>query len=389
MFASCLAPSTGTGDGGDPGSEEPPPAPSDVRIAYDTVAGTVRISWSPVGAEDLEGYLVYRSAAGSDEPSRINASPVRDTFYVDDVERLSDTSDLHLTYRVKAQNRDAVASRDYSDPVSVGTLVPLRARITIPDTVAAGDTIHATGFARSGIPLTFLDVSVRIRAGAGAAPGFQVTFTPPPAGSKRWDMGSDARLRIATGPADSDVECSLRYEIRAGGRILVDSMPFVLRAVGAEERTVSAGAQANAALGSSIDIDPFRSHFIVPAQAIAGEIDLILAFSTSLNAMAIYSPHAAKNGVGAAGGFSFMQDMNPVNATEIRTTVVRYEDVRTRAQVDSLWNAGKPVAEGRLPISTGMAFLAKSNQGRIVLLQASGLTESSSGKADFRGKAGF
>lgn len=124
-------------------------------------------------------------------------------------------------------------------------------------------------------------------------------------------MESEARLRIATGLADSDVECSLHYEVRAGGRILIDSMPFVLKAVGAEERTVGAGAQANSTLGSSIDLDQFQSHFLSQALSMAGEIDLVFAFSVPIDALAIYSPHAAKNGVGGKAGFQIRGDSRP------------------------------------------------------------------------------
>ena len=368
----------------------PPPPPENLRAWYDTVSGAVRLAWSPVGVSDLDGYWVYRNASSAADPQRINPDLIRDTTYVDSAHRVSDSADLNLIYRVKAQDENADISTVHSQPVTVATLAPLRTNLVFPDFILAGDTIAVQGFARSGVALTSLDVSIwRGNTEVSTGGGFTISSSPLPGGRKQWDYAADARLEIITAGDVAGGEYVLRVVARAGGRVSADSSVFEVGDGMVSERSLVAGAQSNATSGAFIDLDDFRAHTLAPAMAIAADIDLVFAYSTSIISAAIYSPYAAKNGVWTTAGFDFVQGLEPANRTEMRLTNADFASIRTQSQIDSLWSSGADVADGRLPLDSGTVFLAKSDKGLIVLIQAEDVFESATGKAGFRGKAKF
>lgn len=155
-------------------------------------------------------------------------------------------------------------------------------------------------------------------------------------------------------------------------------------------KTVTAGAEQNADFGSAIDLDSFVSYKITPAKAIAADIDLIFAYSGSAASSAIYSPDSAKGGIGGSAGFNFLSDFAPANGTQLKTvTGVTISSITTKAQVDSLWTAGTAVANGRVLLSAGTTFLAKSNLNLVVLVKVDSVTTGATGKASFSGVAKF
>jgi hypothetical protein len=152
-----------------------------------------------------------------------------------------------------------------------------------------------------------------------------------------------------------------------------------------------AGAQSNANYGSSIDLDDFEAHTITEAKTMTGAIDLIFAYSTALagGSSAIYSPDSAKYGINGSSGFDFMQDFNNPNHTVIKSVIVNAATITTKAKLDSLWDVGSPVLNGRLTVATGSTFLARSNQDRIVLVHVTGLTTGANGTANMKGYAKY
>jgi hypothetical protein len=157
-------------------------------------------------------------------------------------------------------------------------------------------------------------------------------------------------------------------------------------------RNLTAGAQANATYGSSIDLDNFQAYTVTVAKTMTEKIDIIFANSTSSgSSLAVYSPHAAKNGVDGSNGFDFMQTgWTTANTTSMKTVAVSNINlITTKAQVDSLWNAGADIPSGKLNVSTGTSFLAQSNEGLVVLVKVTGVTTGNDGTAQMTGVAKF
>jgi hypothetical protein len=162
-------------------------------------------------------------------------------------------------------------------------------------------------------------------------------------------------------------------------------------AVALTTRELTTGAQSNANYGSSIDLDGFVAHTITQAKTMTAEIDLIFAYSTALagGSSAVYSPDSAKYGINGSAGFDFMADFNNPNHTVIKSVIVVASTIDTKAKLDSLWDVGSPVLNGRLTVATGSTFLARSNQDRIVLVHVTSLTTGANGQAALKGYAKF
>ena len=150
---------------------------------------------------------------------------------------------------------------------------------------------------------------------------------------------------------------------------------------------VSLGAQ-NATPGSSLDIDTWTVHAMTSAKANSTKIDLIFAYSTvGTGQAAIYSPNVAVNGLNGSGGFDFLAGFANPNTTEIKTTTATYAAVTNRRELDSVWTAGTAVASGKLEITTSTVFLAKSELGKVAILQTSNLVTGANGTVSLAAKA--
>ena len=150
---------------------------------------------------------------------------------------------------------------------------------------------------------------------------------------------------------------------------------------------VKLGAQ-EATPGSSLDIDTWMVYTKTPAKENSTKIDLIFAYSTvGTGQAAIYSPNVAVNGLNGTGGFDFLAGFNNPNTTEIKTTSATYANVMNRRQLDSVWNAGTALSAGKLEITTSTVFLAKSNLGKVAIIQTSNLVTGANGTVSLAAKA--
>jgi hypothetical protein len=157
-------------------------------------------------------------------------------------------------------------------------------------------------------------------------------------------------------------------------------------------RNLTAGAQANATKGSSIDLDNFQAYTVTVAKTMTEKIDIIFANSTSGgSSLAVYSPHAAKNGVDGSDGFDFMQTgWATANTTSMKTVAVsNISLITTKGQIDSLWSAGSAIPSGKLNVGVGTSFMAESNEGLRVLVKVTDVTTGNDGTAEMTGVAKF
>jgi hypothetical protein len=153
------------------------------------------------------------------------------------------------------------------------------------------------------------------------------------------------------------------------------------------EAAVQLGAH-NATPGSSLDIDTWMVYTMTPAKANSTKIDLIFAYSTvGTGQAAIYSPNIAVNGTNGSNGFDFLAGFTNPNTTEIKTTSSTYAAVTNRRELDAAWTAGTAVTSGKLEITTNPVFLAKSNLGKVAIIQTSSLVTGENGTVSLAAKA--
>lgn len=150
--------------------------------------------------------------------------------------------------------------------------------------------------------------------------------------------------------------------------------------------TTTLGAQTNAS-GSSLDLDNWTVYQIDDAVDVSTKIDLIFAYSTATSSSAIYSPNIAVNGTNGSNGFDFLEDFDNPRTTEIRKTSVTYASVNSKAKLDAAWAGGTAEADGKLDITDNTVFLAKSDMGKIVLLEVSDVVTGANGKVSLSAKA--
>ena len=162
-------------------------------------------------------------------------------------------------------------------------------------------------------------------------------------------------------------------------------------------KLVTVGAQENADFGSALDADNMVAYKIADAKSRVADIDLIYAVSTSGGGVvtnpAIYSPDSAKGGINGSAGFTFLSDFNNPRHTDIKAftmTEAGFNAINTKDKLDSLWLTTSLDADGRIPLAAEGIFMAKSNQGKLVLIRVLSFTGTgTSNSASFKAQAKF
>lgn len=128
----------------------PPPPPSALMVAYDTLTGKATLRWHKVKVDDLAGYVIYRDLPSATVPTRLGSTLVKDSVYVDALyTAVLDPSDKEYTYRLKSQDATAVLSSEFSKPVTVKAASPTKVRTTFAwktsgakgDSASIGDSV--------------------------------------------------------------------------------------------------------------------------------------------------------------------------------------------------------------------------------------------------------
>jgi uncharacterized protein (TIGR02145 family) len=108
------------------------------------------ISWNPVSAPNLAGYIVYRNEPSTSLPQPLTKSFITNTVYIDTVfNNISDTNNLIYTYRIKTQDRDANLSTVFSSSITLDAPSPNIVRTyffwsyvnSLGDTIGINDSV--------------------------------------------------------------------------------------------------------------------------------------------------------------------------------------------------------------------------------------------------------
>ncbi|MDB5103055.1 MAG: hypothetical protein JWP91_744 [Fibrobacteres bacterium] len=153
-------------------------------------------------------------------------------------------------------------------------------------------------------------------------------------------------------------------------------------------KSVTVGAQANNTLGSFIDLDTYSVLKQSAAEAASATVDIVFAFSGSASSSAVYSPDSAKGGIAGGPGLDIAKNLTTVNHTELKTVdAAKFDAAATVEDLNALYAAGTVAANGRLLVSKGFAFGAKTAGGKIVGLKITDVTTSATGEATIQAKA--
>ena len=229
----------------------------------------------------------------------------------------------------------------------------------------------------------------------GSTATFTVTATGTGALTYQW-MKDGTNIAGATtstytftaGNSDDGAEYKVKVTDSKGS---TTSQGAFLRIKVKTEAVITLGAQSNNVFASSLDLDTWTTYTAANAPGQSSNIDLVFAYSTAQDSSAIYSPKAAKDGVGGSSGFDFMQSWTTTNNTEFKAvsmTDVSFGNVNTASEIKSLFDgATAPTPAGRVFVKNGTVIVAKSNSGLYVLIRVTSVVQSAAGTASLTGKA--
>lgn len=127
--------------------------------------------------------------------------------------------------------------------------------------------------------------------------------------------------------------------------------------------SLSAGAQSNPTLGSSIDLDAPKVMLSSAARAAAASVDLVYANSFADDADMLWSPNTAKDNV------DFMTGWSVYNTTQFhKVSGTTFAAVTTAEELAALWKPASAVTTS-LAVVAGDLVIARSNAGKLVLIQ--------------------
>ncbi len=142
--------------------------------------------------------------------------------------------------------------------------------------------------------------------------------------------------------------------------------------------TLNIGANENAALGSSIDLDVPVVMLAANAKTNAAYIDLVYANSFATNSDKLGSPDWAKDNV------SFVTGWSTYNATKFyKLTGTTFESVTTVDQLKALWLDSKATASS-IDVVANDVIIAKTEKGAIVLIKIISQVAGATGKIDIK-----
>jgi hypothetical protein len=153
----------------------------------------------------------------------------------------------------------------------------------------------------------------------------------------------------------------------------VPELPAVLT-----ETSLSVGADQNATLGSSIDLDVPAVLLSTAARNSAAQVDLVYAHSSAFDSDKLGSPLWAKDNV------TFVTGWAVYNETKFyKPAGTSYESVTTTDQLKNLWDVSKATASS-IDVVANDVIIAKTDVGTIVLIKIVTQTPGAAGRIDIK-----
>lgn len=146
------------------------------------------------------------------------------------------------------------------------------------------------------------------------------------------------------------------------------------------EGTFTLGAHDHATVGSSVDLDNGQVMLAAAARAANSGVDIVYTYSSKVSSPVLMTPVYAKN---ESGITAFANWVNP-NDTKFHKVSADYDDITTKEEIESLFDASKVVSDGRLQVSAGDVVVVKTDEGAYVLVEIVTVSSNASGTANFK-----
>jgi hypothetical protein len=245
---------------------------------------------------------------------------------------------------------------------------------------AAGEVV---GEIESDGELSAVTMKVLDASDNDVSANFTVNFTSAYVGEKKVKLKDDMSTTVAAKTGVAAGTYKLQITATAGTIEQVTSKTFPVTGGGTPVDTgsVIAGANSNATYGSSIDLDQPKAMLTAEANQNVSKIDICYAFSGTENVEKLFSPHHAK-----ASNYNFAAAWANPNQTKFYKTTLnatQYAAITTKEQVTQQWT--EPSAVGTsVACAQGDVFIAKTEQGAIVLMLISAQTAGASGTINMK-----
>lgn len=245
---------------------------------------------------------------------------------------------------------------------------------------AAGEVV---GEIESDAELTAVTMKVLDSADNDVSTNFTVSFTSAYVGEKKVKLKDDMSTTITAKAGTAGGTYKLQITATAGSIEGIQSKTFTVTGGGTPvtTATIQAGANSNATIGSSIDLDEPKVMLTAEANQNVSKIDICYAYSGTDAVEKLFSPHHAK-----LSGYTFASawaNPNQIKFYKTTLTPAQYNAITTKEQLALQWT-DPGIAGTSIACAKDDVFIALTEQGAIVLMLITAQTAGAAGTIDMK-----
>jgi|WetSurMetagenome_2_1015567.scaffolds.fasta_scaffold70055_1 hypothetical protein len=254
---------------------------------------------------------------------------------------------------------------------------------SIGPVAAGGDAAIVEGTIEADSIITDVDMTVLNSSDGDFESSFTLNWTKGYSGKEKADLKGDMNTTVAAKPGTPAGTYKLKITASSGGITNSSTKEFTVTSVGTPVTvaTVEAGANQNAILGSSIDLDEPKVMLMQASTDNLSTVDICYAYSDTDGKEKLFSPHHAK-----ASGYTFTTNWGTPNETKFYKTFLtptQYNEITTKEQIQAEWSEPESAATS-IDCAEDDVFIAKTDQGAIVLMLITSQTPEATGKIDLK-----
>ncbi len=249
--------------------------------------------------------------------------------------------------------------------------------------VVGGAAGAVTGDIKADADLTNVTMAVLDGSGNDVTTTFSVNYTSAYTGKKKVDLKDDLSTTVGAKTGVAAGTYKLQITAASGSYESVASKEFTVTGGGTPVaiNTIQAGANQNATIGSSIDLDQPKVMLKAEADQNVSKIDVCYAYSGVDNIEKLFSPHHAK-----ASNFTFAKDWANPNQTKFydtKLTPAQFTAIKTKEALAQIWQEPSEAATS-VDCKKDNVFIAKTDQGALVLMHISAQVAGATGTIDMK-----
>jgi hypothetical protein len=254
---------------------------------------------------------------------------------------------------------------------------------SIGPVAAGGGAAIVEGTIEADSIITNVDMTVLNSTDGDFKSNFTLYWTTGYTGKEKADLKVDMSTTVAAKSTTPSGTYKLKITGSSGGITTSSTKEFTVTSVGTPVTvaTVEAGANKNTTLGSSIDLDEPKVMLMEESTTNLSTVDICYAYSGTDGTEKLFSPHHAK-----ASAYTFTANWGTPNETKFYKTFLtptQYDAITTKEQVQAEWSEPE-IAATSIDCAKDDVFIAKTDQGAIVLMLITSQTPEATGKIDLK-----